>query len=159
MPGSGVQMLRWSAELITSAKKIAQHMNEFILNKVETIRAGMASARFVMNKVHDIMSTKTCSLQLCHVSLLKLSNSRSTGTYWWARQLLCQTCCRPYCSAVHHIVSLSIIQKKFPQSWKYLKVIPLHKKEDVLERKNYRPVAILSLLYKVLENLRLFHKE
>ena len=45
------------------------------------------------------------------------------------------------------------MQKKFPQSWKYSKVIPLHKKEDVLERKNYRPVAILSPLSKVLEKI------
>ena len=54
---------------------------------------------------------------------------------------------------VHHIVTLSIIQKRFPKSWKYSKVIPLHKKEDVLERKNYRPVAILSPLSKVLEKI------
>ena len=32
-------------------------------------------------------------------------------------------------------------------------MIPLHKKEDVLERKNYRPVAILSPLSKVLEKI------
>ena len=31
--------------LVTSAKKIAQHMNEFFLNKVDTIRAGIAYTR------------------------------------------------------------------------------------------------------------------
>ena len=52
---------------------------------------------------------------------------------------------------IHHLVSLSIMQQKFPTLWKKAKVIPLHKKGDVLERKNYRPVSILSPVSKVLE--------
>ena len=54
---------------------------------------------------------------------------------------------------LHHIITLSIIQRKFPTSWKNSKVIPLHKKESKLERKNYRPVAILSPLSKILEKI------
>ena len=45
------------------------------------------------------------------------------------------------------------MQNKFPQGWKFSKVLPLHKKLDPLERKNYRPVAILSPLSKVLEKI------
>ena len=45
------------------------------------------------------------------------------------------------------------MQCRFPTAWKYAKVIPLHKKEDPLQKKNYRPVAILSPLSKVLEKL------
>ena len=146
-------------QLVTSAKKIAQHMNEFFLNKVDTIRAGMTAARFTMHKVFEIMSTKSCKLQLSHVTLSKvekvlksLSNSRSTGTDEldnFSLKLAADLVAQP----VHHIVTLSITQKKFPQSWKYSKVIPLHKKDEVLERKNYRPVAILSPLSKVLEKI------
>ena len=151
--------LKVGHELVTSAKKIAQHMNEFFLNKVETIRAGMASVRFNLNKVQDIMVGKTCSLHLNRVSLSKvkktlksLSNSRSTGIDEldnYSVKLAADFIAQP----VHHLVTLSIIQKKFPQTWKYSKVIPLHKKEDVLERKNYRPVAILSPISKVLEKI------
>ena len=54
---------------------------------------------------------------------------------------------------IHHLVTLSIMNSKFPQSWKFSKVIPLHKKEDVLERKNYSHVAILSPVSKVLEKI------
>ena len=55
--------------------------------------------------------------------------------------------------AVHHIVTLSTMQRKFPTAWKFAKVLPLHKKECSLERKNYRPVSILSPLSKVLERV------
>ena len=54
---------------------------------------------------------------------------------------------------LHHIVVLSIMQFKFPSSWKVAKVLPLHKKECKLEPKNYRPVSILSPVSKVLERV------
>ena len=31
---------------------------------------------------------------------------------------------------LHHIVTLSILQNKFPSCWKYGKIIPLHKKNN-----------------------------
>ena len=52
---------------------------------------------------------------------------------------------------VHHLVTLSIMQRRFPMAWKYSKVLPLHKKNCALDRKNYRPVSILSPLSKILE--------
>ena len=45
------------------------------------------------------------------------------------------------------------MQKRFPAGWKFTKVLPLHKKLSQLEMSNYRPVAILSPLSKVLEKI------
>ena len=45
------------------------------------------------------------------------------------------------------------MQEKFPEDWKLAKIIPLHKKDDTLDPQNYRPVAILSPLSKVLERV------
>ena len=44
-----------------------------------------------------------------------------------------------------HIVNLSIEKSTFPAIWKQAKVIPLLKKEDPLNPKNYRPVALLPI--------------
>ena len=52
-----------------------------------------------------------------------------------------------------HIINLSISSGKFPTDWKKSKVVPLHKKEDPLNPKNYRPVAIIPILSKVLERV------
>ena len=54
---------------------------------------------------------------------------------------------------LHHIITLSIMQCKFPTSWKFSKIVPIHKKGSLLESKNYRPVAILSPLGKILEKV------
>ena len=151
--------IKVDGQLITSAKKIAQAMNEFFLNKVKTIREGMTTVAFNLSKVHDIMLNKKCKMKLKHVSLqtvkkvLKsLSNSRSTGIDEldnFSVKLAAEFIAQP----VQYIITLSIMQSKFPQSWKFSKVLPLHKKLDRLERKNYRPVAILSPLSKVLEKV------
>ena len=78
--------LKVDNQLVTSAKKIAQLMNEFFIGKVQKIRDGMKDSRFSLSKVTEIMQNKTCKLKLKHVSELKvkkvlksLSNSRSTG--------------------------------------------------------------------------------
>ena len=146
-------------QLVTSAKKIAQLMNEFFISKVQRIRAGMSDAVLEMGKIMKIMENKTCKLSLNHVTVPKvkkllksLSNSRSTGVDEldnFSVKLAADLIAQP----VHHIVSLSIMQNKFPNNWKFSKVLPLHKKHDQLERKNYRPVAILSPLSKVLEKI------
>ena len=145
--------------LITSAKKIAQFMNEFFIEKVEKIRAGMEAATFSVEKVKEIMFGKTCKMKLVHVDVLKvkkilksLSSSRSTGIDEldnFSVKLAADLIAQP----VHHIVSLSLIQHKFPSSWKYSRVLPLHKKLDKLDRANYHPVAILSPISKVLEKI------
>ena len=59
-------------DLITSAKKIANIMNNFFVNKVETIRKGIPDTRFNLNKVFSIMFSKCCSLQMRHVSISKV---------------------------------------------------------------------------------------
>ena len=45
------------------------------------------------------------------------------------------------------------MQCRFPTSWKFSKVIPLHKKGSKIDKKNYRPVAILSPISKILEKI------
>ena len=54
---------------------------------------------------------------------------------------------------LHHVLTLSIMQEKVPAQWKLTKIIPLHKKGSVLQKENYRPVAILSPLSKILEKI------
>ena len=55
--------------------------------------------------------------------------------------------------ALTHIINLSITSEEFPTYWKKSKIIPLHKKEDLLNPKNSRPVAIVSIFSKVLERV------
>ena len=156
---SSPQQIQVNGTVFTSSRKIAHFMNEYFISKINSIRSAMNAAPFPTAKLKDIMSGKNCKLQLQHVSLAKvksilksLSNSRSTSVDEldnFSLKLAADVVAYP----IHHIVCLSIIQSKFPEAWKLAKVIPIHKKGDKIDRKNYRPVSILSPLSKVLEKV------
>ena len=50
-----------------------------------------------------------------------------------------------------HIFNLSISQGVLPSLWKCVKVVPFHKKDEVIHPKNFRPVALLPISSKILE--------
>ena len=134
-------------------------MNNFFINKVRTIRSSMQAVAWQLTSCIQIMAGKTCKLGLSFVTekrvnhLIKnLSNSKSLAVDEldnYAVKIAADVITRP----LHHIITLSILQQRFPSQWKYSKVLPLHKKDSTLKAKNYRPVAILSPLSKILEKI------
>ena len=156
---SSPQQIQVGNEIIVSPRKIAQSINDYFIDKVAAIRSSMVSASLPTNKLREIMRDKDCKMQLKHVSLAKvrkiirsLSNSKSCGIDEldnFTLKIAADLVAHP----IHHIICLSIIQNKFPDNWKYAKVLPLHKKGDKTDRKNYRPVSILSPLSKVMEKV------
>ena len=151
--------LEVNGKLETKSSRIAQLMNNFFINKVRYIRDSLPNIPNNLAQCRSLMRGKQCTLQLSHVSeitvkkLLKnLGNSRSTAVDEldsYVVKLSAEHIARP----LHHIITLSIMQDKFPTSWKNSKVIPLHKKLSNLDCKNYRPVTILSPFSKVLEKI------
>ena len=80
----------------------------------------------------------------------KLKNSKSCGTDNVDSYII-KLAKNEITPAITHIINLSIEQRIFPANWKIAKVVPLHKKEDKTIPKNYRPVALLAILSKILE--------
>ena len=151
--------LEVSGRLITKSTEIAGTMNSYFIEKVLNLRNGLKKVSNDFAGCLKIMQTKQCSLSLNHVSiqlvlkLLKgLKSSKSTSVDQldnYAVKLASDFIARP----VHHLITMSLMQQRFPSSWKYSKLIPLHKKDSMLEPKNYRPVAILSPISKILEKV------
>ena len=141
-PGTPTQ-IEINNRLITSAGLIATNMNQFFIDKVRLIRASMGQVVTNMGQCMKIMENKRCVLGLQHVYVEKvrkllsgLSNSKSLATDEldnFSVKTAAEVIARP----LHHIITLSIMQEKFPSSWKFAKVLPLHKKLSTLEMKNY----------------------
>ena len=148
-----------NGQLITKAGKIASEINNYFIMKVKLIRQGIAVLGNQFTKCKEVMDNKDCKLSIRYVSLKKvnkmlknLKNSRSTSIDEldnFCVKLAADIIDKP----LHHIITLSLMSNRFPNCWKYSRVIPLHKKESTLECKNYRPVAILSPLSKILEKV------
>ena len=102
------------------------------------------------------MSNRLCSFSLSPVhpdtveeKIDQLKNSASFGLDNIDTSVI--KLIKPYIlPALTHVINLSLTTKVFPTDWKKSKVIPLLKKGDSLDPKNYRPVAILPIFSKVL---------
>ncbi|KAL9985372.1 hypothetical protein ACROYT_G007767 [Oculina patagonica] len=55
----------------------------------------------------------------------------------------------PFCKLINTIISRSQV----PHTWKHGQITPLHKKDSVLDKKNFRPVTVLPVFGKVFERL------
>ena len=57
------------------------------------------------------------------------------------------------CDNIESIANSMITQSLFPDQAKISSITPVFKKEDRMEKKNYRPISVLSCLSKVLEKI------
>ena len=152
--------LFYRGSMISSPQGLADSMNSFFIDKVQGLRANLPPAtKDPLETLRVIMSTRTCQFHLKTVhpdEVLKmvkdLKNSKSTGLDdidTWTLKLVIQD----ILPALTHVLNLSITNLDFPNSWKLAKVIPLLKKDDPLNPKNYRPVALLPIMSKILERI------
>ena len=141
------------------AGEVANLLNEFFINKVKCLRDKFQCQNVNLEGCQKAMNSKRCSLSLSFVSVFQvkkvLRNLKSSkavaidGLDSFSLKISAEIIAAP----IHHLISLSLMQQKVPSLWKLAKVLPLHKKGDILERKNYRPVSILSPVSKVLERI------
>ena len=157
-PGTPVQ-IEVDNKMFTSSKAVAKIMNEYFIDKVRQIRNGMGHIVTNLTQCRNIMENKHCSLGFQHVTVGKvrkllagLSTSKCTAIDE-LDNFSVKVAAEVIAAPLHHIITLSIMQQKFPSQWKYAKVLPLHKKLSTLDKKNYRPVALLSPLSRVLEKV------
>ena len=149
-----------AGQIVTSPSMIANILNSFFITKVTKIRQGLPPpSGDPLSNLQHIMKDRSSqfSLSCVHPDLVKkiilgLKNSKSYGIDKIDTYIL-KLIINDILPAVTHIDNLSIQQAKFPTMYKMAKVIPLLKKDDPLDPKNYRPVAILPILSKVIERV------
>lgn len=84
-----------------------------------------------------------------------LNNSMSTGYDCVATKVV-KYCCHVIAPLLTHIINLSFSQGVFPENLKHTVIKPIHKKDDKRIPANYRPIALIPILSKILE--KVMHK-
>ena len=139
-------------------------MNNFFSQKVETLRRNIPpSVIDPLNNVRKIMQGRTCSFSLRPVYpseiesiIKKMKGSKSCGLDSIDGYVI-KLACNELTPVITHLVNLSIQNKKCSTLCKESKVIPLLKKDNETECKNYRPVSLLAITSKILERA-IFHQ-
>ena len=150
--------LFYGGKLENQPSGLATCMNQFFVSKVEILRESIGrSDTNPHSKLQQLMSTRTCHFKLEPVHpdtvdklISNLRNSGSAGLDYIDTGVI-KLVKDEILPSVTHIINLSIKQSKFPSNFKKAKVVPLHKSGDRLNPRNYRPVAILPVLSKLLE--------
>ena len=88
----------------------------------------------VMNKIKKLKVNKSCGYDVMPASILKAGS-------------------KVLCSSFTNIINRCLKDCIFPDMFKHAEVTPLYKKNNNLDKQNYRPVSVLSAMSKVLEGL------
>ena len=144
--------------LISKPSALAECMNSFFTRKVNNLRANLPpNQQSPLNLVRKLMENRTCSfvLQPVHPDTVEkiISSLKSTKSCGLDNidSYIIKLAKDELVPAITHILNLSINQMTFPAAWKTAKVIPLYKKDEYTDPKNYRPVALLAVFSKILE--------
>ena len=145
--------------LETSPSRMAEIQNQYYIDKVKLIRQNMpAQKKDPLTCLRQRMQGRAKPFSPSPVTpnqiekiISNLKNSRASGVDFIDTYII--KLIKPdIVPAICHIVNLSIQTSRFPTKWKIAKIIPLYKgKGCKLDKKNYRPVAILPVVSKVLE--------
>ena len=152
--------LFYQGRLISSPAGLASTMNLFFINKVRNLRKGIPPTDIdPLHVLKEAFRDRQCSFRFKAANpeevlkILKgLKNSKSTGIDYIDTSVV-KLVGEEIIAPLTHVINLSIEESTFPAIWKQAKVIPLLKKEDPLNPKNYRPVALLPIFSKILERV------
>ena len=135
-------------------------MNEFYINKVAGIKQNMprvdgdpcAELRKMMEGRNSVFSLTSVTQDDVRKTAGRMRKTTSMGRDDVPADLF--FIALPFMlPAVTHILNLSLIQSTFPSKWKISKICPLHKGGDKNEPKQFRPVALLPIMGRLLEKI------
>ena len=147
-------------KVVNSPIELATEMNNFFTSKVKKLIQKLpAPTADPTENLARIMESRSCnfSFQPVHPDevlniVKKLKNSKSTGLDYIDTASI-KLIIKDILPALTHIINLSLGSLVYPSTWKRAKVIPLLKKGDPLDPSNYRPVALLPILSKIMERV------
>ena len=110
-------------------------------------------------EINNQMSNRNRNFSLNKVSIekvyqkFKMLDIKKANGYDFIPGKLLKSGAEILCNTFTPIINASISHNVFPDCLKYAEVSPIHKKKDILDKKNYRPVSVLTSLSKIMESI------
>ena len=149
-----------NGNIINSPIDLATTMNDYFIDKIDNLEKNLPQPNGDPHVyLKNIMKDRSCEFNFKPVQpqtvkdvVLNLKNSGSTGLDEINTTII-KMIIDNILPALTQVINLSLTTHSFPENWKLAKIIPLFKKNDPLQPKNYRPVALLPVLSKILERV------
>ena len=154
---TNIKSLKLKGNTVTDPNKMADIMNKFF----STIGKNLASQiktkdngfrKYLKNRVQQSIQLDEVTSEEVFKILKQLKSKKAAGDDGIRPELL-KKCAQHLKGPITHIMKLSLKKGIVPESLKTAKVMPIYKKNDKTDPGNYRPVALLSIIDKVLEKL------
>ena len=175
--GSQIKLVE-KDEVLQDDDQIAKELNKFFMNAVSTLN--IKENRFITNrssdgitdpvdkaidkykfhpsilliqkhlKNHDIFSFKTVDIGDIKKEINSINPKKATTSNGIPPKILKKSS-KVSASVLHKLFNDSIEKSDFPQNLKLADITPVYKKNDPLDKTNYRPVSILPVVSKIFE--------
>jgi hypothetical protein len=141
----------------TSCNVAVQALNDYFLNVTENLKTQTytRNSPTLLSQKHqqrDFFPMQHIPVTEGEVkSIIKSLKSKNSYDYDGISPKVLKLCGVLIGKPLAYICSKSIATGTFPERLKYATVVPLHKKGDISDMANYRPISLLTTFSKVLE--------
>ena len=150
-----------SFELVTDQKEVSEFFNDFYISVADEIGKGVsfdsATHPSICHIRENLQEDKSFSFSIVDESKIsksidKLQVKKATGVDKLSCKIL-KLGKAVLQSPLTGLINLSIQTSNFPEHLKRPQVTPIHKKNNSLNKSNYRPVSILTTISKLYESV------
>lgn len=155
-PKNEINEIKINNNLETDPYLIAQHLNKYFIDLPaklnDDLDGNSTEINFHPNSNFPSLFLKPVSESEIYNIIMKLKNSNSSGLDNLSSTLIKQSV-NFLVYPLTFLINFSLSEGTFPSVLKSARVFPLHKKGDNTLSENYRPVALLSTISKILERV------
>lgn len=134
-----------------SSKDKASLLAEFFAKKMSVDDPRRSPPHIPQETCHTVTSVPVSQEQVERL-LKEVDVSKATGPDDISPRVLKQ-CARELSSPLSTVFESCLRENKWPTIWKKARVVPIYKKNSRSEPSNYRPISLLSVVGKVLEQV------
>ena len=103
-------------------------------------------------KNHDVFSFKTVEISDIEKEINNINPKKATTSNSIPLKIFKKSA-KVSASVLHKLFNYSIKKSDFPQNLKLANITPVYKKNDPLDKTNYRPVSVLPVVSKIFERI------
>ena len=160
-PDDSITKIKLGGILLDNPKKIANALNKYYINITDNINIkntdrSKAATLLTNHKLENIAQMKIIPVTEAEIiGIIKSLKSKNTGGHDGISSKILKHCAHIISKPLTYICNMSLTTGIFPDRCKYAIVRPTHKKGEITEMDNYRPISLLMTCSKILERVML----